>query len=119
MRHILSLAILAGLSFPALAAPSVTAKQISSADRLCQVELHRRLGGAQSTVSISTDQSISSATTIRLTGQGTFDRGDGSRLQPFNFSCIVNLTQNRVSSLSYTLTQRLNRSQFDRPYNQL
>ena len=76
-------------------------KQNVSASSLCQAELRRRMSGTRSTVSISVLESVPSATTIRLAGQGIFNRGDGSRLQPFNFSCVVNIPQSRVSSLSY------------------
>ncbi|NEQ28378.1 MAG: hypothetical protein F6K28_57255 [Microcoleus sp. SIO2G3] len=86
----------------AAATPIAIAKQNGSAYSLCQAELRRRMGGTRSTVSISVSESIPTATTIRLAGQGTYNRGDGSRSQLFNFSCVVNIPQSRVSSLSYT-----------------
>lgn len=46
-------------------------------------------------------QSPGSANT-RLTGNGTQTRGSNS--QNFSFSCVVNTSQGRVASLSYTFT---------------
>ncbi|NJL22190.1 MAG: hypothetical protein HC895_17430 [Leptolyngbyaceae cyanobacterium SM1_3_5] len=107
---ILSVALIAAsplVAVSAFAAPialdrsPVVIKQSGSEYSLCQAELRRRMGGARSIVSVSITDSTSSATTIRLTGQGTYSHDEGSRLQPFNFACVVNLEQSRVVSLSY------------------
>lgn len=112
---ILSVALAAAAPFAAVSAiaaplaldrsPIVT-KQTESPERLCNAELRRRMGGSRSRVSTRITESTPSATTIRLSGEGAYNRGDGSRSQLFNFACVVNLEQSRVVSLSYSFVPR-------------
>lgn len=106
--RILSIAALSILptltaSFPpsqVKAAESTVLKQSRSVPTLCETELRSRMGGGSIQVSIRNLSELPTSGSTRLTGSGTQTRGSNS--QNFSFSCVINTTQWRVASLSYT-----------------
>jgi hypothetical protein len=91
-------------SFPAPSRHTRLRKQNSDSGT-CASELINRMGGGSLELRISDASATSlSSSSSRLTGSGIYRRDRSSNTRGFRFSCVVSTPENRVSSLSYTLT---------------